>query len=329
MLQVVQKDQPILDVRELTLHIVTARGELRAVQDVSFQARNGEVVAIVGESGAGKSVTAMSLMRLMPSPPARFAGGTIELNGRDLLKLSRSEMREVRGNEISMIFQEPMTALNPALRIWRQIAEPLVRHRNMNWSQARRRAVELLGEVQIPDPEARSTAYPHQFSGGMRQRVMIAVAIACNARLIVADEPTTALDVTVQAQILDLLTRIMRASNGALVLITHDLGVVARYADFVNVMYAGRIVECAPADELYRAPRHPYTRGLMASIPRIAGPLAHRLEAIAGQPPSLLEDILGCAFSPRCSRSTPKCQVERPPLEAFSPRHRYACWNPE
>lgn len=285
-------------------------------------------MAIVGESGAGKSVTALSLMRLLPSPPARFAGGAINLNGRDLLKLSRAEMREVRGNEISMIFQEPMTALNPALRIWRQIAEPLVRHRDMNWAQARRRAVELLAEVQIPDPELGSMAYPHQFSGGMRQRVMIAMAIACNARLIVADEPTTALDVTVQAQILDLLTRLTQGTGGALVLITHDLGLVARYASFVNVMYAGRIVESASADDLYKAPRHPYTRGLMASIPRIAGPLAQRLEAIPGQPPSIFEDAPGCAFAPRCNRVAAKCRTEQPPLEAFSTRHRYACWNP-
>jgi oligopeptide transport system ATP-binding protein len=285
-------------------------------------------VAIVGESGAGKSVTALSLMRLLPSPPARFAGGAINLNGRDLLKLSRAEMREVRGNEISMIFQEPMTALNPALRIWRQIAEPLVRHRDMNWAQARRRAVELLAEVQIPDPELGSMAYPHQFSGGMRQRVMIAMAISCNARVIVADEPTTALDVTVQAQILDLLTRLTQGTGGALVLITHDLGLVARYASFVNVMYAGRIVESASANDLYKAPRHPYTRGLMASIPRIAGPLAQRLDAIPGQPPSIFEDMSGCAFSSRCSRATAKCRTEQPPLVVFSTRHRYACWNP-
>jgi oligopeptide transport system ATP-binding protein len=285
-------------------------------------------VAIVGESGAGKSVTALSLMKLLPSPPARFAGGVIKLNGRDLLKLSRAQMREVRGNEISMIFQEPMTALNPALRIWRQIAEPLVRHRDMNWAQARRRAVELLAEVQIPDPELSGMAYPHQFSGGMRQRVMIAMAIACNARLIVADEPTTALDVTVQAQILDLLTRLTRSTGGALVLITHDLGLVARYASFVNVMYAGRIVECAFADDLYKAPRHPYTRGLMASIPRIAGPLAGRLDAIPGQQPSLFADTSGCAFAPRCNRATARCRTEQPPRVEFSPRHRYACWNP-
>lgn len=323
-----QAGSPILDVQGLTLHISTARGELRAVQDVSFSAHREEVVAIVGESGAGKSVTALSLMRLMPSPPARFVGGTICLNGRDLLKLSPAQMREVRGNEMSMIFQEPMTALNPALRLWRQIAEPLVRHRNMGWRQARRRAVELLAEVQIPDPELGSTAYPHQFSGGMRQRVMIAMAIACNARLIVADEPTTALDVTVQAQVLSLLTRLIRDIGGALVLITHDLGLVARYADFVNVMYAGRIVECASVDDLYRVACHPYTRGLMASIPRIAGPLAQRLEAIPGQSPSIFEDARGCAFAPRCNRVISKCRTEKPPLEAISTRHRYACWNP-
>lgn len=318
----------VIDVQGLSLRIRTPRGELRAVQDVSFRAHSGEVVAIVGESGAGKSVTAMSLMRLLPSPPTRVAGGAIYVNGRDLLKLSRAEMRGVRGNEISMIFQEPMTALNPALRIWRQIAEPLVRHRGMSWKQARQRAVELLTEVQIPDPEARSVAYPHQFSGGMRQRVMTAIAVACNSRLIVADEPTTALDVTVQAQILNLLTRLTRSAGGALLLITHDLGLVARYADFVNVMYAGRIVESAPASELYKNPRHPYTRGLMASIPRVEGPLARRLIAIAGQPPSLLSEEVGCAFAPRCDRATARCKTNVPSLEAFSPRHRFACWNP-
>jgi oligopeptide transport system ATP-binding protein len=260
-------------------------------------------------------------------PPVRVTGGGIYLNGRDLLGLSNADMRNVRGNEISMVFQEPMTALNPALRIWRQIAEPLVRHRGMGWTEARKRAVQLLAEVQIPDPEHRAESYPHQFSGGMRQRAMIAIALACEPKVIIADEPTTALDVTVQAQILSLLTELTRGRGGALLLITHDLGVVARYADFVNVMYAGRIVESGPAREIYRQPRHPYTRALMNSIPKIKGPINHRLDAIPGQPPALVDDISGCAFAPRCSLATARCSAERPPPEAVSPLHQRACWN--
>jgi len=318
---------PLLDVRGLSLRIATDRGDLRAVQEVSFQVHPGQVVAIVGESGAGKSVTALSVLRLLPMPPVRVTGGGIFLNGRDLLKLSTAQMRDVRGNEVSMVFQEPMTALNPALRIWRQIAEPLVRHRGMNWTQARKRAVELLAEVQIPDPQDRAEAYPHQFSGGMRQRVMIAIALACEPKVIVADEPTTALDVTVQAQILSLLTELTRGRGGALLLITHDLGVVARYADFVNVMYAGRIVEAGPAREIYRNPRHPYTRALMHSIPRITGPINDRLDAIPGQPPTLVEDFAGCAFAPRCTMATARCHSDRPPLETIAALHQRACWN--
>ncbi len=317
---------PVLDVRGFTLRIRSDRGEVRAVEDVSFQARAGQVVAIVGESGAGKSVTALSLLRLVPSPPARVVAGEIFINGRDILKLSRKQMREVRGNEVSMIFQEPMTALNPALRIGRQIAEPLVRHKGMDWREAEREAVALLDRAQIPDAQERAQAYPHQFSGGMRQRVMIAMALACKPRLIIADEPTTALDVTVQAQVLSLLTALTRESGGALLLITHDLGVVARYADEVNVMYAGRIVESGTAEGVYVRPRHPYTRGLMASVPSLAGPVLHRLDTIPGQPPSLVDDLPGCAFAPRCSRAQARCLAERPPLEAVSAAHRAACW---
>jgi oligopeptide transport system ATP-binding protein len=319
--------RPLLDVQGLSLRIATARGDLHAVQDVSFQAHAGQVVAIVGESGAGKSVTALSILRLLPMPPVRVAGGSIFLDGRDLLALTSTEMRDVRGNEASMVFQEPMTALNPALRIWRQIAEPLVRHRGMSWSQARKRAIELLAEVQIPDPEERAEAYPHQFSGGMRQRVMIAIALACKPKLIVADEPTTALDVTVQAQILSLLTELTRGRGGALLLITHDLGVVARYADFVNVMYAGRIVESGEARELYRNPRHPYTRALLNSIPKITGPVNRRLDAITGQPPALVADIAGCAFAPRCKLASTRCSLERPFPVQVSSSHHSACWN--
>jgi oligopeptide transport system ATP-binding protein len=320
-------DRPLLDVQGLTLRIQAERGEMHAMEDVSFQARAGQVVAIVGESGAGKSVTALSILRLMPMPPARIVAGSVVLDGKDLLKLTKREMQAVRGNVASMIFQEPMTALNPALRVWRQIAEPLVRHRGMSWKQARQRAIELLAEVQIPDPELRAQAYPHQFSGGMRQRVMIAMALACNPKLIVADEPTTALDVTVQAQILTLLITLMRKSGGALLLITHDLGLVARYADHVNVMYAGRIVESGLTTEIYKNPRHHYTRGLLSSVPKLTGEITARLDAIPGQPPTLLGETAGCAFAPRCAGVTPRCYEERPPLGFVSTAHLRACWN--
>lgn len=277
---------PILDVRGLCVGIWSGKTELSAVADVSFRAYSGQVVALVGESGAGKSITAMSLTHLLPMPPIKITAGEIRLSGRDMQTQSPKQIRDIRGNEVGIVFQEPMTALNPSLRIWRQIAEPLVRHRRMSWSAAKAQAIYLLKKVRIPDAETKAEAYPHQLSGGMRQRVMVAIAISCEPRLIIADEPTTALDVTVQAQILTLLTDLTRGLGGALLLITHDLGVVARYADWVNVMYAGRIVETAAADDLYRDGRHPYTHALLASVPKIVGPIAHRLESIAGQPPA-------------------------------------------
>ena len=251
---------PILDVRGLCVGIWSGKTELSAVADVSFRAYSGQVVALVGESGAGKSITAMSLTHLLPMPPIKITAGEIRLSGRDMQTQSPKQIRDIRGNEVGIVFQEPMTALNPSLRIWRQIAEPLVRHRRLSWSAAKAQAINLLKKVRIPDAETKAEAYPHQLSGGMRQRVMVAIAISCEPRLIIADEPTTALDVTVQAQILTLLTDLTRGLGGALLLITHDLGVVARYADWVNVMYAGRIVETAAADDLYRDGRHPCLR---------------------------------------------------------------------
>lgn len=318
--------EPVLLVSGLSLSIVTERGDYQAVEDVSFKVHRGEIVALVGESGAGKSITSMSILRLLPMPPVQFTAGEVFLNGRDLRRMTRKEMREVRGNQASVIFQEPMTALNPALRVGRQIAEPLVRHRGMGWREAERKAVELLARVQVPDPEHRVKDYPHQFSGGMRQRVMIAMALACEPGMIIADEPTTALDVTVQAQILSLLADLTRSSNGGLLLITHDLGVVARYADYLNIMYAGRIVEHGPTDAVFANPAHPYTRGLLASAPRLSGEVVDRLPAIPGQPPSLIGGVRGCAFAERCSSAMPRCRVENPELLAIEGAHEVACW---
>jgi oligopeptide transport system ATP-binding protein len=279
--------QPLLEVKNLTTRFRTERGELTAVDDVSFSVAPGQTLAIVGESGSGKSVTALSLMRLIPDPPGRITSGQILFEGQDLLQLSDAQMRAVRGNRIAMIFQEPMSSLNPSLTVGKQIAEPVNLHRKMPWAQAYEVAKGLLDKVRIPDAASRLQTWPHQYSGGMRQRTMIAMALACQPKLIIADEPTTALDVTVQAQILDLLKELTRETGAALILITHDLGVVARYADHVAVMYGGRIVEQAQAGALYANPRHPYTRGLLASIPRLDSPAGQRLVPIGGQPPDL------------------------------------------
>src|SRR5262245_29003021 len=300
-----------LSVRHLTTRFRTERGPLSAVDDVSFDVRAGETLAIVGESGSGKSVTAMSVMRLIPSPPGHIESGEVLLEGRDLLKLSESEMRAVRGNRIAMIFQEPMSSLNPALTVGFQIAEPMNVHRKTPWRDALGKAVELISRVRMPDAEARRDSYPHQFSGGMRQRAMIAMALACQPQLIIADEPTTALDVTVQAQILDLLKELAAGVRSALILITHDLGVVARYADRVAVMYAGRIVESAPSRVLYSTPKHPYTLGLIQSAPRLDGDSSRRLVPIEGQPPDLTKLPPGCAFAPRCRFAIERCRIER------------------
>jgi peptide/nickel transport system ATP-binding protein len=319
---------PLLEVQDLKTHFFTRDGVVRAVDGVSFSIQPGETLALVGESGCGKSVTSLSIMRLIASPPGRTVAGSIRLNGRDLLALSEREMRKVRGNEMSMIFQEPMSSLNPVLTIGRQVAEALVLHRGMARSEATQRAIEMLRLVNIPEPARRASEYPHQMSGGMRQRVMIAMALACDPKLLIADEPTTALDVTIQAQILDLMRGLKDKTGAAILLITHDLGVVAEMAQRVVVMYAGRKVEEAAVNELFDRPRHPYTRGLMKSIPRLgAGHGAgKRLAEIPGMVPSLREPLVGCAFASRCSHAGDRCRAEVPPLEVRGPRHFVACW---
>jgi peptide/nickel transport system ATP-binding protein len=319
---------PLLEVEDLRTHFFTRDGVVRAVDGVSFSIQPGETLALVGESGCGKSVTSLSIMRLIASPPGRVVSGSIRFNGRDLLALSEPDMRKVRGNEISMIFQEPMTSLNPVLTIGRQIAESLVLHRSMSRADAMARAVELLRLVNIPEPTRRAAEYPHQMSGGMRQRVMIAMALACDPKLLIADEPTTALDVTIQAQILDLMRELQAKTGTAILLITHDLGVVAEMAQRVVVMYAGRKVEEAPVGELFARPRHPYTRGLMNSMPRLgAGHGARqRLQEIPGMVPSLREPLAGCAFAARCTHAVDRCRAGVPAFELKAAGHSVACW---
>ncbi len=321
--------EPLLSVRGLTTRFRTDRGVVTAVDDVSFDVAPGETVALVGESGSGKSVTALSVLRLVPSPPGQIASGQILFDGQDLLKLSPSQMQAIRGNRIAMIFQEPMNSLNPALTVGFQVAEPVNQHRREPWARALDAAKVLLQKVHIPDAANRLHTYPHQYSGGMRQRAMIAMALACRPRLIIADEPTTALDVTVQAQILDLLQDLTRETGAALVLITHDLGVVARYAQRVVVMYGGRVVEQAPAGTLYRAPRHPYTRGLLASVPRLTGAAGQRLVPIDGTPPDLAALPPGCAFAPRCAQAEAPCRLAVPRLRSVAADHLNACLRDE
>jgi oligopeptide/dipeptide ABC transporter ATP-binding protein len=317
----------LLDVRNLQTHFSTRSGVVRAVDGVSWDVQAGETVALVGESGCGKSVSALSIMRLVAAPAGRVVGGEVIYKGRDLLRLDEEEMRRVRGREIAMVFQEPMTSLNPVLTIGRQLTEGLEIHLGMSTADARRRATELLSMVGIPDPGRRLGQYPHQFSGGMRQRMMIAMALACEPSLVLADEPTTALDVTIQAQILELMKDLSRRLGVAMLIITHNLGVVARYADRVNVMYAGRIIERGTARELYGAPRHPYTLGLLRSVPRLDEPRRERLAPIEGQPPDLTRLGAGCAFAPRCAFRVERCLSERPELERVgSVGHVAACW---
>ena len=316
----------LLDVRDLQTQFTTSGGVVRAVDGVSWDVRAGETVALVGESGCGKSVSALSVVRLVAAPAGRIVGGRILFKGRDLLALPDDEMRKMRGREIGMIFQEPMTSLNPVLTIGRQLTETLEIHLGMSPAQARARAGEILGLVGISDPERRLRQYPHQFSGGMRQRIMIAMALSCNPSLILADEPTTALDVTIQAQILELLKDLSRKLGVAMLMITHNLGVVARYADRVNVMYAGRIVERGTAREIYANPRHPYTLGLLRSVPRLDEPRKSRLDPISGQPPDLTRLPPGCAFAPRCAFVVERCRLERPELETVAEAHTTACW---
>ncbi|MBN9511990.1 MAG: ABC transporter ATP-binding protein [Alphaproteobacteria bacterium] len=323
----------LLEVEGLGTWFYTRQGIVKAVDGVDFQVDAGETLAIVGESGCGKSMTALSLMRLIPSPPGRIVSGAIKLGGRDLLKISEEEMRAVRGNEISMIFQEPMTSLNPVMTIGKQISEALILHRNMDRKAALKRAVEMLDLVRIPEPVQRAKEYPHQLSGGMRQRAMIAMALACNPKVLIADEPTTALDVTIQAQILELIVDLQREFSAAVILITHDLGVVAETARRVIVMYAGRKVEEATVGELFSKPLHPYTVGLLASIPRLdlmrgqADRSQERLQEIPGIVPPLFDLPTGCAFAPRCQRADDLCRRERPSYEEKQSGHWAACWH--
>jgi oligopeptide/dipeptide ABC transporter ATP-binding protein len=315
---------PLLEVRNLRTEFRTGAGVVRAVDGVSYTVDPGETVAVVGESGSGKSIGALSILRLIPSPPGRIASGEVVFAGRDLLKLSDADMREVRGGEIGMVFQEPMTSLNPVLTIGRQITEMIEQHRGSDRAAAQKRAVELLGLVGIADPQRRLKQYPHQLSGGMRQRVMIAIALACEPKLIIADEPTTALDVTIQAQILELMQKLTLRLGVALIIITHNLGIVARYAHRVNVMYAGRIVESGPAAAIYHTPHHPYTMALLKSVPRLDRPRQARLDPIEGQPPDLTRLDQGCSFRPRCRFAIDTCAANVPSLEPVGAPGQFA-----
>jgi peptide/nickel transport system ATP-binding protein len=320
---------PLLAIEDLRTYFFTRDGVVRAVDGVSYSVRAGETLAVVGESGCGKSVTALSILRLIASPPGRVVGGTIRFQGGNLLEFSDAEMRAIRGNEISMIFQEPMTSLNPVLTIGRQITETLMLHQRLDHKAAVARAVEMLKLVNIPEAQRRIGQYPHELSGGMRQRVMIAMALACNPKLLIADEPTTALDVTIQAQILDLMRDLKTKIGAAIILITHDLGVVAEMAERVVVMYAGRKVEEAPVDSLFSSPQHPYTKGLLNSVPQLGETLKEhpreRLVEIPGMVPSLRSEIVGCAFAPRCPLATDLCRTEAPQLGEKRPGHIAAC----
>jgi len=316
----------LLDVRGLYTQFFTKDGIVKAVNGITYSLNEGETLAIVGESGCGKSVGVMSLTRLIPSPPGKVVAGEVIFDGRDLLKLDPDELRQIRGNRIAMIFQDPMTSLNPVLTIGHQISEALILHLGMNKEQARKRSVELLELVGIPGAANRLDDYPHQFSGGMRQRVMIAMGLSCNPQLLIADEPTTALDVTIQAQIVDLVQRLKDEIGMAVIWITHDLGVVAGMAERVIVMYAGFIVEEASVRDLYDNPRHPYTLGLLGSLPRLDEDKPVRLKSIEGFPPDLVALPKGCPFAARCDYKIAKCETENPPMEPVGPAHRAACW---
>lgn len=317
---------PLLEVDGLKTQFFTQDGVVKAVDGVSFFVDEGETLGIVGESGCGKSVSVLSVMRLIPQPPGRIVDGKVLFEGRDLLKVSDDEIRRVRGNKIAMIFQDPMTSLNPVLTIGRQIGEALELHMGMSKAEAAKRSAELLTMVGIAEADMRLKDYPHQFSGGMRQRAMIAMGLACDPLLLIADEPTTALDVTIQAQIVDLVKRLRDDIGMAIIWITHDLGVVAGLADRMMVMYAGHAVEEAPVKEVYGDPRHPYTLGLLGSLPRLDEVRDERLKSIEGLPPDLIDLPPGCPFEPRCIYAVEKCRAERPELEPVGPRHRIACW---
>jgi oligopeptide/dipeptide ABC transporter ATP-binding protein len=324
----------VLEIENLQTHFFTAGGVVRAVDGVSYTVRSRETLGVVGESGCGKSVTALSILRLVADPPGRIVGGAIRFAGTNLLDLTESEMEGIRGNDISMIFQEPMTSLNPLMTVGRQIAEAIALHRGLSRRDAMDQSVEMLRRVHIPEPERRAHTYPHQLSGGMRQRVMIAMAVSCDPKLLIADEPTTALDVTIQAQILDLMRELQETLGTAIVLITHDMGIVAENADRVVVMYAGRKVEEASAKDLFECPGHPYTKGLLGSIPNVEV-AAHtrtrraRLNEIKGMVPSLANLPKGCTYAPRCGLASEECRASYPPLVQYRPGHWVACWHAE
>ncbi len=316
----------LLQVKDLQTQFFTQDGIVKAVDGVSFSLEEGETLGIVGESGCGKSVTVLSIMRLIPNPPGKVVGGQVLFDGEDLLKVDDEEIRRVRGNKIAMIFQDPMTSLNPVLTICRQVSESLELHLNMSKDAARKRSIELLELVGIPEAAKRIDNYPHQFSGGMRQRVMIAMGLSCNPQLLIADEPTTALDVTIQAQIIDLVKRLQQEMGMAVIWITHDLGVVAGMCRRVIIMYAGNIIEQAPVEEVYANPRHPYALGLLASIPRLDAVRKSRLSPIEGMPPDLIDMPDACPFNPRCQYVQDICRQKKPQLRSVGPEHQIACW---
>ena len=316
----------LLDVQDLRTYFYTNAGIVKAVDGVSWNLKEGETLALVGESGSGKSVSALSVMRLIPDPPGKIVSGSISFQGQDLVQMPPDKIRDIRGNKISMVFQEPMTSLNPVLTISRQITETLELHLDLGKKDAKDRAIELLQLVGIPDAPNRIDDYPHQFSGGMRQRVMIAMALSCDPKLIIADEPTTALDVTIQAQVLEVINDLAQKFNTSIMIITHNLGVVARHADRVNVMYAGHIVETSSAKNVYGDPQHPYTLGLLLSVPRLDETKRQKLVPIEGQPPDLSNLPKGCPFAPRCRYAFDRCQDENPPLFQVADNHWAACW---
>ncbi len=320
------KEERVLEVKELRTYYYTDEGVVKAVDGLSYHVKKGECVGLVGESACGKSVSAMSVLRLIPYPPGVIEGGEIVFKGEDLLQVSEERMREIRGNRIAMVFQEPTTSLNPVLTVGRQISESLELHRGMDKESARSESIKLLQLVGIPDPERRIKDHPHQFSGGMQQRIMIAMALSCDPELLIADEPTTSLDVTVQAQLLEIIANLRAERGTAVIIITHNLGVVARYVDRVNVMYAGNLVETGPTEIIYAESKHPYTLGLLASVPRLDSPRKVAPRVIQGLPPNMAHLPTGCCFSPRCDYAMPECKEERPVLEKVGQDHYRACF---
>lgn len=318
---------PLLEIRNLEVQFLTPDGIVQAVNGISYQVNPGETVGIVGESGSGKSISVLSILQLIPSPPGKITNGEILFLGKNLRQVDINTLRQIRGNQIAMIFQDPMTSLNPVLTIGQQLIEAIATHLNVTPEQAKNRAIELLTQVGIPSPEKRFKNYPHEFSGGMRQRVMIAMGLACNPQLLIADEPTTALDVTVQAQVVELIKKLRSEHQMSVIWITHDLALLAGLADRILVMYAGRIVEEATTNQLYKNPRHPYTIGLLNSLPRLDQDYQEPLQAIEGTPPDLIDYPQGCPFAPRCQFVLEKCGQENPPLASIEPNHKVACWN--